>query len=142
MDKNYPDLRNVRSRRQGAAAVEFAIVLPLFLALLACMVVFGGWLWMAQTVQHMASEGARAAIGGLNTGEREALARAAAVSAARGSGLRPDALAASIAEEDGRIVVVIDYNTAGHPLMALASLAPARPADMIRRTAIVRTGGD
>src|SRR5690606_40197902 len=57
------------AKRQGAAAVEFAIVGPVFFLLLAGMIVYGGWFWMAHSVQAAVSEGARAAIAGLDRSE-------------------------------------------------------------------------
>lgn len=50
--------------REGVAAVEFALVGPILVLLLIGIVVYGGWFLMAQSVQALASEGARAAIGG------------------------------------------------------------------------------
>src|SRR5690606_12033649 len=40
----------------GAAAIEFAIVGPFFLLLVVGMIVYGGWLWMAHSVQAAVSE--------------------------------------------------------------------------------------
>uniref|UniRef100_UPI00289A9E19 TadE/TadG family type IV pilus assembly protein n=1 Tax=Brevundimonas sp. TaxID=1871086 RepID=UPI00289A9E19 len=54
-----------RPSREGAAAVEFALVGPILILLLIGIVVYGGWFLTAQTVQAVASEGARAAVGGL-----------------------------------------------------------------------------
>ena len=59
----------------GAAAVEFALIGPLFVLLLAGVVVYGGWLWLAQSVQSVASEAARAAVAGLDHEERRLLAQ-------------------------------------------------------------------
>lgn len=52
-----------RRGREGVAAVEFALVGPILVLLLIGIVVYGGWFLMAQSVQALASEGARAAIG-------------------------------------------------------------------------------
>ncbi|WP_370656501.1 TadE/TadG family type IV pilus assembly protein, partial [Klebsiella pneumoniae] len=56
--------------REGAAAVELALVGPVFFLLLVGMVVYGAWFWMAHSVQSAVSEGARAAIAGLDAAER------------------------------------------------------------------------
>ena len=45
-----------KNRRAGAAAIEFAIVGPFFLLLVVGMIVYGGWLWMAHSVQAAVSE--------------------------------------------------------------------------------------
>ena len=46
-----------RRGREGAAAVEFALVGPILVLLLIAIVVYGGWFLMAQSVQALASEG-------------------------------------------------------------------------------------
>ena len=66
------------SERSGAAAVEFALVAPLLVALLLGIVAFGSFLGFAHGLQSIASEAARAAIAGLDSAERVALATAAA----------------------------------------------------------------
>jgi Flp pilus assembly protein TadG len=59
---------------EGVAAVEFAIVAPVFLVILFGIVVYGIYFatWIAVT--EAASEGARAAVAGLSTAERISLA--------------------------------------------------------------------
>ena len=64
--------------REGSAAVEFALIGPVLIALLLAAVVYGGWFLLAQSVQSLASESARAALGGLDARERAALAQAEA----------------------------------------------------------------
>ena len=69
-------LSRFRRDRRGVAAIEFAIVAPLLIMMMFGMIMYGSWFWMAHSVQSMASEGARAAIAGLDPAEREQLARA------------------------------------------------------------------
>jgi Flp pilus assembly protein TadG len=61
---------------EGVAAIEFAIVAPVFLAMLFGIIVYGIYFatWIAVT--EAASEGARAAVAGLSTTERTSLATA------------------------------------------------------------------
>ena len=47
-----------KRKREGVAAVEFALVGPILILLLIGIVVYGGWFLMAQSVQALASEGA------------------------------------------------------------------------------------
>ena len=61
--------------RKGVAAVEFAIVAPVFILLLLSLVAFGVYLSVASSVQQIAADAARAAIAGLNASERDMLAR-------------------------------------------------------------------
>lgn len=126
---------------RGGAAVEFALVGPLFILLLIGMVVYGGWFWLAHGVQALASEGARAAVAGLDAAEREALARGLiAEQAPGGLGLDPAELSVAVTSDPQAIRVQVRYDVSGHPLMALSGLAPAPPS-VIERTAVVRVGG-
>ena len=130
-----------RLSRQGSAAVEFALVGPILILLLAGLVVYGGWYWMAQSVQSMASEGARAAVGGLDVAERERLAKAFIASEAQaGAGLDPSRAVVTVQSDIEAIRVRVTYDVSDEPIMALAGLLP-RPPEVIERTAVVRIGG-
>jgi Flp pilus assembly protein TadG len=128
-----------RVRREGAAAVEFALVGPLLILLLIGIVVYGGWFLMAQSVQALASEGARAAVGGLDAVERDALARREVTAAVRGVALDPDRTTIEVAEEAGRLRVVVVYDTGDSLVMALGGMLP-RPPVVIRRSAVIHVG--
>ena len=128
-----------RARREGAAAVEFALVGPLLILLLIAIVVYGGWFLMAQSVQALASEGARAAVGGLDAVERDALARREVTAAVRGVALDPDRTTIEVAEEAGRLRVVVAYDTGDSLVMALGGMLP-RPPVVIRRSAVIHVG--
>lgn len=130
-----------RLRRQGSTAVEFALVGPLLILLLMGMVVYGGWFWLAQSVQSLASESARAAIGGLDAAERESLARRFVAASDEGtSGLDLTKTAVVVESDADAIRVRVTYDVASHPLMKLAVLIPDPPAT-IERSAVVRIGG-
>ena len=52
-------MTRLRSEQRGAAVIEFALVLPLFLAVVG-LVLFGGWLGVVKTIlDRGAQEGAR-----------------------------------------------------------------------------------
>lgn len=129
------------ARRQGSAAVEFALVGPLMILMLVGMLMYGGWMWLAQSVQSLATESARAAIGGLDTAERTRLAQAfVAAEAEGGVGLSRDRLVVSVESDERAIRVQIAFDASDHPVMMMSKLLPAPPS-VIRRTAVVRTGG-
>lgn len=141
MGCGHSDLVRRRRRREGSAAIEFALVGPLLVILLAGMVVYGGWFWLAQSVQSLATESARAAIGGLDDAERQQLAKAfVAQAAAEGSGLDPALIATTITSDADAVRVTVVYDAHAHPILALAGLLPKPPA-LIERSAVVRTGG-
>jgi len=127
------------AKRQGAAAVEFAIVGPVFFLLLAGMIVYGGWFWMAHSVQAAVSEGARAAIAGLDAVEREQLAREVVETQLKDLGLKAADAVVAVRAEPGRFRVEVAYDAGGHPLMALSPLT-VPPPRIIRRTAVIRVG--
>ena len=113
-------------RRHGSAAVEFAIAGPIFILMLVAMVVYGGWFWLAQSVQTTASEAARAAVAGLDDGERRTLALAVAANS-RGAGLDPARLTMDVATVDGVLRVRAAYDASDHPVMMLKGLLPSPP---------------
>jgi len=126
--------------RRGVAALEFAMVAPLLILMMLGMVVYGGWFWMAHSVQSLASEGARAAIAGLDPAERETLAHGFIGVQVGDLGLRADRAAVEVESTAVLIRVNVAYDISDHPLMALAAIMPAPPR-IIRRTAVVRLGG-
>lgn len=125
----------------GAAALEFALVGPLFILLIMATVVYGGWMWMAQGVQHLAAEGARAPIAGIDVNERIALAHSSVADSVDGTTiLDPEAVQVAVTSDHGAIRVTITYDASNHPFMAMAGLLPS-PPQTIRREAVIRTGG-
>ena len=139
MRSRDPIPKRRRKRREGAAAVEFALVGPILILLLIGIVVYGGWFLTAQTVQAVASEGARAAIGGLTAIEREGLARIEVTSAVHGVALNPDRTSVLVAEDAGRLRVVVVYDASDSPLMLMGGMLP-RPPAVIRRAAVLQVG--
>lgn len=129
-----------RRDRAGVAALEFALVCPILIFLMIGMIVWGGWFWLAHSVQALASEGARAAVAGLDPAERDALARAAVARHMDGTGVAPEQMTVEVQSDGDLIRIVVAYDAADHPVLILADLVPAPPR-VIERTASVRTGG-
>ena len=126
--------------REGVAAVEFAIVFPFLLFMLVGIIVYGGWFWLAHSVQSVAYEAARASLGGLDSAERRTLALD--FIAQRGSeiGVPIDASTVQVNSDAQVVKVKINYDISRHPLMALRGLTVAPPMT-ISKEAVVRLGG-
>mgnify|MGYP000370158278 CR=1 FL=1 len=109
--------------------------------LLAGMVVYGGWFWLAQSVQSLATESARAAMAGLDDAERRDLA-ADFVSgrAAQGAGLDPTLVVTTVTSDARSVRVTVAYDAHAHPILLLAGPLP-KPPTLIERSAVVRIGG-
>jgi Flp pilus assembly protein TadG len=62
------------SCRRGASAVEFAMLLPVFLSLVFGIVVFGSYLAVVHGLQQLAAEAARSSVAGMSSTERSSIA--------------------------------------------------------------------
>ena len=143
MQRKLDQIRGDRSTvsREGSAAIEFALVAPMLVLLLAGMVVYGGWFWLAQSVQSLATESARAALGGMDDAERRELATAfVAREATRASGLDPALVTTTVTSDAEAVRVSVAYDAQAHPILILAGPLP-KPPTLIERTAVVRIGG-
>lgn len=125
----HPDLprrhraiaRRLLRNQRAAAVVEMALVLPLLLTLLVGILVYGQYYMIAHAVQQAANDGARAALVGLDTADRDAIARRAATRSLQsfaGDGVP----AVSVSETTDAITVAVAYTV---------------PPDSFARTAFV-----
>ncbi|KWV47159.1 pilus assembly protein TadE [Bradyrhizobium macuxiense] len=129
--------------RSGASAVEFALLLPLFLAFIFGIVVFGSYLAMVHGVQQLAAEAARSSIAGMTDSERNSLAtNYVAANASTYPLLVPGNLSVSAASSPSNAnvyVVTVNYNAAGNFIYKLP-FVPA-PSATIVRSAAIQYGG-
>lgn len=115
---------------RGAAIIEMALVLPLLLALLMGMLVYGQYFMLAHSVQQAANDGARAAIVGLDAADRSAVAtRAVARSLQAVSG----AHSVAVSETSEAITVAVAF-TASEDSFLRSALVPS-PTNVIRSRA-------
>lgn len=125
----------------GSMAVEFALLCPILVVLLMGIVSYGSWLWLAQSMQGIASEAARASIGGMDDAEREGLARAeVALHSASLFQVDADDVEIDVQTTSSQLTVTLRYDSSNHPLMHAATILP-RPPEMVEGIAVVRTGG-
>lgn len=132
---------NKKSKELGAVAVEFALILPIFLALVLGVVEFG----RAFSIQVSMSEGAReaaryAAIHYAEAGYATAAAKQKAIDAAPIADLQPGEINISACAPNLDAVVTINANTTY--LTGLPTLLPFLPDIMsISAKGVMRCGG-
>lgn len=92
--------------RRGGTAVEFAMVLPVFLGLLLGTVEMGRVLWVRSTLQFAAEEATRYAIAHSSAGTAEISAQARA----KLGGLQNAAVQINVASSSAVVTVQISHN--------------------------------
>lgn len=101
--------RLARSQR-AAAIVEMALVLPLLLALAMGILVYGQYFLLAHSVQQAANDGARAAIVGLDTADRRAIAERAVDRSMGGvKSYTPAARTIAVSETTDAVTVAVSF---------------------------------
>lgn len=129
-------------RRDGNMAVEFALVAPVFLAMLLGIMSYGGYFWMAHSVQEIADDSARAALAGLTADERQTLVRTTlATEIAKYATLNPAAATATYTGDAQGYTVAISYDASKtNGVFWTGSLVPM-PSSTIVRSATIKLGG-
>ncbi|MBO9695553.1 MAG: pilus assembly protein [Sphingopyxis sp.] len=115
---------------RGAAIVEMALVLPLLLALLMGVLVYGQYFLLAHNVQQAANDGARASIVGLDAADRRAVAMRAVGRSLQGTG---GTHTVAVSETSEAITVAVTF-TAPRDSLLRSSFVPS-PGDVIRARA-------
>lgn len=137
-------LQEFRCTRSGASAVEFALILPVFLAIVFGIVVFGSYLAVVHGVQQLAAEAARSSVAGLSESERSKLANdyvtenAGAYILIDPSHLTVDA--ATSASDANVFTVTVRYDASDMFIYSLPSFVPSPPSTVERAAAIPRGG--
>ena len=135
--------RQLRTCEQGLAALEFALLAPALLMLVFAVVLYSFYFAALMGVRHAAIEGARAAVAGLSTAERTALAqdRAQAVISGYGTLLAAGGGPVVTAGPDatGTFRVRVSYNMSGSPMMRYAAFVPM-PSPTVSTSVIVTNG--
>lgn len=115
---------------RGAAIVEMALVLPLLLALLIGILVYGQYFMFAHNVQQAANDGARASIVGLDAADRSAVATRAVARSLQAVG---GTHSVAVSETSEAITVAVTY-TAPQGSLLRSSFVPS-PDNVIRARA-------
>jgi Flp pilus assembly protein TadG len=137
-------LAGLARSEQGTSAVEFAIVMPLFLVLVLGIIVYGSYLAVIHGLQQLAAEAARASVPGLSDLERSSLAQGYVTSMAASYPLitpRQLTINAAPAPANANVfVVTLNYDASGMFIYALPNLVPLPPPNIVRSAAIQRGG--
>jgi Flp pilus assembly protein TadG len=144
--KSYPwHFKAFLTSNRAATAVEFALVAPIFILVVAGIIVFGIYFGMAHSVQQLAADAARASVAGLSTDERTTLARLEVTnSIASYAFLIPEkisVIAASNPVDANLFEVRVNYDASSSPIWAFSGIMPVMPPVQIERAAIIRRGG-
>ncbi|WP_421873491.1 TadE/TadG family type IV pilus assembly protein [Pararhizobium sp.] len=136
-------ISRMRGDTKGAAALEFALVAPLFFLTIFSMIGYGIYLSAAHAVQQIAADAARTAVAGLSLTERKSLAQSFIQSSTLDYPfITPAKLSVDVADDAqnlNQFTVTIVYDASDLPIWKLFSFA--LPDENIRRYATVRLGG-
>ncbi len=137
-------LSRLKECTEAATAVEFALVMPVFMAMLFGIIIFGAYLTVVHGVQQLAAEAARASISGINESERLTLARDNINANARSYPLismqRLQIQTASTDPATNVFAVTLRYDASNIWFFNLPAFVPAPPSTIVRSAAIQRGG--
>jgi Flp pilus assembly protein TadG len=142
----FPSLLARRAVRDdcGTAAVELAIVFPVFLAMLLGILAYGIYFGAVHSAAQLAADAARASVAGLSDTERAAIALQQVSSTAPTYPLlkanKLTTTAGPVAGDPSSFQVAISYDARSLPIWSFAPFLPL-PAQTILRTAVVKRGG-
>ncbi len=130
--------------RSGASALEFAIVLPVFLLIVLGILTYGIYLGSVHSVEQLAADAARASVAGLSDSERTQIATQHVATNAKGY---PLLNASKIAVEAGaspldasQFRVMVRFDASDLPIWIMSGIVPM-PDRMIERTSVIKRGG-
>jgi Flp pilus assembly protein TadG len=135
-------LRSFLENKRAASAVEFALVAPFMLLLVAAVLAYGSIFATSLSLQQLAAETARATIGGLNDTERKTLAQAYLnANSANYPMLVAQDLSFEFDAATGKTLssVKLKYDLKDHPAYALSGLIPL-PASPLAYSMVVTDG--
>ena len=124
----------------GASAVEFALISPLFLLMLAGIVDYGSYFSASHGVQQMVNDAARTAIAGSTAAERLELAQGVMDSESDKYAFLSEGRADLSITEGAQILTVTLNYTPDAGAFELFPLPPGMPETITRSASIVRGG--
>ena len=144
MFRAQPLLVAFRDDFRAAAAIEFAILVPVYVMLVTGMMAYGIYFGAAHSIQQIAADAARTAIAGLTLTERNSLVGSFLDNNASGYVFiqRSDLTYAvgAKAGDPNEYTVTINYNAAALPIWNLYVPLPL-PSRTISYSSSIRIGG-
>ena len=135
-------LRRLAGGQEGASAVEFAIIAPVFILMIVGVLAYGIYFGAANSVQQIAADAARTSIAGLSATERNTLVTAFIENNAGAYVfIDPDEVDFSIgddASDPNQYKVTVTYDASQLPIWTLPLPMPGR---IISYTSTIRLGG-
>lgn len=132
-----------KSDRAGSAAIEFALVAPVFLMMLLGILVYGLYFGLSHSVQQLAAQAARVSIAGLNDSERSNLAQTYLAENAQFYPMIDDRrltfTTGPAPDESDVFVVTLRYDLTDTVLDLFPAIMPAHPE--IDASAAIQRGG-
>jgi Flp pilus assembly protein TadG len=136
-------ISRLRGNTDGAAALEFAIIAPLFFLTIFTMIGYGIYLSATHAIQQIAADAARTAVAGLSSTERKSLASSFIQSSTLDYAFINKAKLSVDVQDDvknlNQFTVTIVYDSSDLPIWKLFSFA--LPDEEIKRYATIRLGG-
>lgn len=135
-------MQRIFKNKQGASAVEFALIAPFMLLLVAAILAYGSLFATSLSLQQIAAETARATIAGLSDAERKSLAQSKLADIASNYPmLDPAKVTFTFNETAGSELsrVTLTYDLSEHPAYALEKLLPL-PASPLSYSLIITDG--
>ncbi len=130
--------------RDGAIAIEFAMIAPVFLMIVFGIIMYGSYLSVVHGVQQLAAEAARSSVAGLNESERSTLANSYVTGNVNSYPLinpaRLTVNAATSGSDANVFVVTVNYDASGMFIYSLPAFVPF-PSPTIARSAAIPRGG-
>ncbi|MBR2118056.1 MAG: pilus assembly protein [Afipia sp.] len=137
-------LEKFRTARDGAIAVEFAMIAPIFLMMVFGIIMYGSYLAVVHGVQQLAAEAARSSVAGLSESERSTLANSYVTGNVNSYPLIDPAKltvnAATSGSDANVFIVSVNYDASGMFIYSLPAFVPM-PSSTIARSAAIPRGG-
>lgn len=136
-------LKRYRACEKGTAAIEFAIISPIFILVIMTLIAYGIYLSAAHSVQQITADAARTAIAGVTETEREQLVSTfISKSTINNAFLDPTKFTVTVKPDpsnSNQFTVSVAYDATNLPIWNLYSYA--LPGKTITRFATIRMGG-